>query len=292
MSINETHQTNIEKNKIVFREQTMNALTRMRHSQFECEPVIPNIEGAENPSETAEEWSAVEIDRMKSAFLASVSHELKTPVTSIKGIAQSLVLPDVEWDNDTITDFLITIDEESDRLIDIIEDMVDMARIDGGVISLNKDIASIEMVIQQISSTLENVLNGRVLELKLPRKTTLTTIDVKRIGQAITNLVENAVIHSPEGSVITLESVKKGENLIVRIIDRGSGISPDFQERVFQRFNGLEENVEYGRSGSCLKLAIAKGIVEAHGGSIWVESKKGKGSRFNFNLPIVDQSVL
>ncbi|GEM_PF-3584081 len=237
--------------------------------------------------EEFEHRTAEEFSRLKSAFLTNISHELKTPVTSIKGMAQSLLMTDMKWDTETVKDFLATIDRESDHLIDMIEDMIDMAQIEGGVMSLHKDIASIEMVIQQLNGTLSNTLGEHDLELKLSSNLPQTRMDVVRIGQVIANLVEDAVIHSPKDEPITIESGVSDNNLIVSIINRGTGISRTHQATIFEKFDSLEKNVEYGRRGSCLKLAISEGIVKAHNGKMWMESKRGQGAKFIFSLPIV-----
>jgi len=227
-----------------------------------------------------------ETDRLRAAFLASISHEIRTPLTSIKGLSSTLVQPDVKWDSETQKEFLITIDHESNRLLRIVEDMLDMSMIEAGAMKLAQDVANIRSIISGTKGLIENLASDHHLEVILPDESPPVFVDEIRIGQVITNLIQNAAAYSPEGTQITLEAQVSADKMIISVTDEGEGIPSEYSEQVFDRFYRLEENTKRRKSGTGLGLAICKGIVEAHGGAIWFESTQGQGTRFIFTLPI------
>ncbi|NQT74046.1 MAG: PAS domain S-box protein [Chloroflexi bacterium] len=230
--------------------------------------------------------AAEEADRLRAAFLASVSHEIRTPMTSIKGLASTLAQPDVEWDTETQKDFLLTIDNETDRLLRIVNDVLEMSQIEAGTLSLDRGITRIETIINALTGVLDKLANNHHLEFRLPDNSPELFVDGIRIGQAIAFLVENAAVNSPKGSKIIADAKISGDDLVFSVADESGGIPPEYLDKVFDTFHRIEENTERRRSGSGLGLAICKGIVELHGGQIWVENELGVGSRFCFTLPI------
>lgn len=246
------------------------------------------IENAQLIEDASRAVALEETDRLRTAFLASVSHEMRTPMTSIKGLASTLVQPDVERDSKTQQDFLVTIDQESDRLLRIVSDVLDMSKIEAGAMKLEKSVTNLNRVISQLSSVFDNLAGDHPLEFVFPPELPSMLMDEVRIGQVITNLVENAASYSPEGTSITIEASESNGILETSVKDCGEGILPEHHEKVFNLFYRLEENVKRRLSGSGLGLAICKGIVESHGGKIWIESESGNGSKFIFTIPIVD----
>ncbi len=246
------------------------------------------IENAQLLEEASRAVALEETDRLRTAFLASVSHEMRTPMTSIKGLASTLVQPDVEWDSKTQHEFLITIDQESDRLLHIVSDVLDMSKIEAGAMKLDKSMTNLNRVISQLSNVFDNIASDHVLEFVFPPDLPSMAMDEVRIGQVITNLVENAASYSPGGTKITVEALVSNMILEVSVKDCGNGILPEHHEKVFDHFYRLEENVKRRKSGSGLGLAICKGIVESHRGKIWIESSSGNGSKFIFTIPIID----
>ena len=229
-----------------------------------------------------------EADRLRSAFLASISHEMRTPLTSIKGLAGTLIQTDVEWDAETQRDFLITINEQSDRLARIVNDVLDMSRIEAGIMQLYREPANLNSIINQVIGRIKSKKWAHTLEVDVPDSLPPIVMDAMRVEQVISNLLENAQAYSPAGTEIKLEARLSEDSLIVSVTDYGDGIAPEHLGKLFDHFFRLEENTERRMSGSGLGLAICKGIVESHGGQIWVESEKGQGSRFTFALPIIE----
>jgi two-component system sensor histidine kinase KdpD len=137
-----------------------------------------------------------------------------------------------------------------------------------------------------VETNLANLTRRHRLIKEVPEDLPLVQVDQMRIGQVLTNLVENAAKYCPEGTVITVAARKEGERLVMAVLDEGPGIPTPLLGRVFDRFYQTESVVTGRKSGTGLGLAICRGIIEAHGGRIWVESQMGKGSRFYFNLPV------
>lgn len=227
--------------------------------------------------------AAEEADQLRAAFLASVSHEIRTPLTEIKGFATTLVQPDVQWDEETQKDFLRGISQATDRLMGIVTDVLDMAKIQAGVLTLEKRPFKLGKIISQLKTRFDTPLWTDRLEVTIPDDLPIVFADDQRIGQAIIKLVENA---SLEKGAIVLRASTVNDELWVSVSDEGEGIPPERLKSVFNPFFRIEENTQRRTSGSGLGLAICKGIVEAHGGRIWVESEVGKGSTFTFAIPI------
>jgi len=226
-----------------------------------------------------------EVDRLRSGLLANVSHELRTPLTSIKGFTTTLLRSDVRWSEEDQQDFLQSIDQETERLIRLINDLLDMSRIEAGGLKLERYNYQIADILDSVNSRLTILTEHHQLQVIVPSELPPVFVDEMRIGQVLTNLVENATKYSPEDSQITIEAQLAGDQIIISVTDTGESIPTEFLDRVFDRFYQAESIVTGRKSGTGLGLPICKGIIESHGGRIWVESKVGKGSNFSFNLP-------
>ncbi len=231
-----------------------------------------------------------ELDRLRTALLASVSHELRTPLTSIKGLSSSLVQPDIHWDSETQQEFLRIIDHESDILTHIVNDLMEMSQIEAGIMRLEKTRSTLSSILRQINDHLQGLVKKHRFEVRLPDDLPPIYVDEIRIGEVITNLVQNAVSYSEPGTAITLEAHRNDNEIVVEITDEGIGIGPEHIDKVFDRFYRLESGVARRRGGTGLGLSICKAIVEQHGGKIWVESQLGKGSKFSFSIPLPQES--
>lgn len=228
-----------------------------------------------------------EIDRLRTALLASVSHELRTPLTSIKGIASTLLQPDIQWDDETRMDLLKSLDRSTDRLTRIVDDLMDMSQLEAGVMRMDKREVSVSAIVSQLEGQLRDMAPEHDLVIEVPSSMPLVYGDEVRIGQVIINLVANAVAYSEEGTSIVLAARHVDEGIIVSVEDMGVGIPREDLDNVFNRFYRLQSTAHRYKAGSGLGLSISKGIIEAHGGRIWVESRVGQGSKFSFSLPVV-----
>jgi len=249
--------------------------------------VTADITGRKQAEEKAREVEVMkELDQLRKGLMANVSHELRTPLASIKGFISTLLRTDVKWGEEEQRDFLETIDHETNRLIHLINDLLDMSRIEAGGLKLDKRDYQIAEVMDSISSSLASLTERHRLKVIAPPELPPVFVDQMRIGQVLTNLVENAVKHSGEGGEITIEAQLAGEHINVSVTDRGEGIAPELLGRVFDRFYQAESIVTGKKSGTGLGLSICRGIIESHGGKIWAESQPGEGSKFSFSLPV------
>jgi signal transduction histidine kinase len=223
-----------------------------------------------------------ELDRMKSSLVSTVSHELRTPLVSIKGYASTLLQDDVEWDRVSVRQFAQVISDESDRLAQLVTDLLDISRIEAGTLKLQKIETSLAEVVAQAVSAVKEVETHPIV-IELPATLPTLSIDPRRLQVVIRNLVENAVKYTPAGSPIAIQAEEQAGQVLVRVRDRGPGIAPEHRDRIFERF--YRADVGYTRtSGAGLGLTICQGFVEAHGGSIWLEETPD-GAAFAFTLP-------
>ncbi len=226
-----------------------------------------------------------ELDVLRTELLANVSHELRTPLAAIKGFASSLLQTDVTFDEPIWRDFLQTIDNEADRLNTLIEGLLMMSRLEARALEVRKQPNSLAKVIDSLKGRLTSITLRHRLQINIPPGLPRVQIDEGRIGEVLTNLVENAVKYSPKGTTITIEAYHDDGEVIVSVSDEGVGIPPELHQKVFERFYQANSPAVGHKPGAGLGLCICRGIVEAHGGGIWLESEPGRGTKFSFSIP-------
>lgn len=227
-----------------------------------------------------------ELDEMKSQLLSTVSHELRTPLASIKGFATTLLRQDVDWDEDSRRDFLGIIDAESDRLSELISNLLDMSRIEAGTLRVEPEATDLVPIIRETVSEFRNTAHVHSFQVSVPSELPAVHADPRRVRQVMRNLVENAVKYSPEGGPIEVTVQPLPNRIQVSVSDRGLGIAPDQLDRVFDRFYQVDSASTRQTGGSGLGLSICEAIIQAHNGRIWAESDPGSGSTFHFTLPL------
>lgn len=225
-----------------------------------------------------------EIEQMKSDFVSMVSHELRSPLTSIKGFAATL-LREIKFDEATRKKFLGVIESESDRLTRLVEDLLSISRIEEGRFKLERSTFSLGGMVRDIIAVQRERTKKHKFVLKFSAALPPVSADESRIRQVMENLIDNAVKFSPEGGKITVGIKEEAHRFLISIADQGVGIPRTDIVRVFDKFHRVDSSVTRDTGGSGLGLAIAKYIVDVHGGRIWAESKEGKGSTFYFTLP-------
>lgn len=225
-----------------------------------------------------------EVDRMKSALIGTVSHELRTPLAAIKGYASTLQEEDVEWDTVSVRHFAQVISDETDRLTQLVDDLLDMSRIEAGTLRLRLTGRRLQDIIERALAHVKDNTSHHIttdLSPDLPE----VQIDARRIEVVVRNLVENALKFSPPGSDVQIHALRNNGAVQVTVSDAGPGIAPEHRERIFDRFYRIDDGYTRTSGGVGLGLAICKGFVEAHGGSIWLEPG-ASGATFTFTLPI------
>jgi signal transduction histidine kinase len=226
-----------------------------------------------------------EMDKQKNEFLHSMSHELRTPLHSIIGLS-SCVLNGVagEIDPELYTD-IETIAKSSTHLLSLVNEILDLAKLESGTVKLEKTSCAIASLIDDVLRVVEPQMESKSLTLVSNISTHLPPVlaDPRTMQQVILNLISNAIKFTEQGE-IRIDAVPKDRYLIVSVRDSGVGISPEHQKNIFDRF--YQTSAQYKKSEIGLGLAISKRLVELHNGQIWVESVLGKGSTFSFSLPI------
>ena len=231
-----------------------------------------------------------ELDRLKTNLLSTISHELRTPLASIKGYASMLLLYDHKLDNKQKHESLEAIDRSTDRLTELIEHLLDMSRLDAGLLRLTlqpvKPREIITAAVDDASQRSPKFKFNTEITGRLPG----LMADGKRLRQIIDNILVNAVKYSPEDTCITLQAEVKGEDLLVSITDQGRGIPESEYKKIFERMYRIEQRLKKDPGGLGLGLSLCKALVEAHGGRIWVESEIDKGSTFFFTIPLKNKA--
>jgi two-component system, OmpR family, sensor histidine kinase KdpD len=230
-------------------------------------------------------------DVLRAALLSSVSHDLRTPLTSIKAAASSLLQHDVQWDEEARCGFLRAIEQEADRLNRLVANLLDMSRIEEGALKPDKDWYSLKALIQDVLGRMAPLFEKRTVQLRLPDDLLLIELDYLQIDQVLTNVLENALRYTPNGSPLEISACCKDAQVVLRVADRGPGIPPADLERVFDKFyRVLHDTANSGQHrGSGLGLAVCKGLVEAHGGHIWAEQREGGGLIVSIILPVSEE---
>jgi signal transduction histidine kinase len=222
-------------------------------------------------------------EEIKSTFISIVSHELRTPVALIKGYASTLRRDDARWDRAIISDSLAVIEEEADRLSRMIDDLLDASRLQAGGLSLNRSDVSLAQLAKRIAEKFGPQTKQHTIVVDFPEKFPVILADENRLEQVISNLVSNAIKYAPEGE-IRIQGQIRSDQLIICVQDQGPGIDPNDMPHIFDRFYRADAAVRKTK-GAGLGLYLARAIVEAHGGRMWVDSPPDAGARICFSLP-------
>ncbi len=222
-------------------------------------------------------------DTLKSTLLDAIAHEFQTPLTAIR-VAASALLEGPPPDADSQTDLLRVVNEESARLSRLVREAIRMARIETGKVQLQRSPQNVRNLVEQTLSGMSAKLDGRPLTVVVDPDLPELSVDAELIELALRQILDNAVKYSPQGSPLIVEAKRDEGGVILSVTDRGPGIAEWEQSRIFEKFyRGIE--MASPTAGSGMGLAIAREIVQAHAGEIWVDSKLGEGSRFSISLP-------
>ncbi|MGH2757048.1 MAG: ATP-binding protein [Actinomycetota bacterium] len=226
-----------------------------------------------------------EINQLKDDFVASVSHELRTPLTSIQGYVKTLLRPDAQFHPDDVRSFLETVDRQGHRLHRLIEDLLAVSRIESEGPEVAIEPVRIAMVIEDIRDELRSRLEGRHLEIVMAEDLESFETDIGKVHQILSNLVDNAIKYSPEGSSIHIEARGEGSGVLIAVTDEGDGIPFEQQDRIFDRFYQVDQSSTRSVGGAGLGLYLCRKLAEAIGGRLWLEVSGPQGSRFCVWLP-------
>jgi len=228
-------------------------------------------------------------DRTRRQLLADVSHELKTPLAAIRGYAETLSMPEVRLDEDTRRRYLEIVGDETLKLERIVGDLLDLARLEGGGLTLTCGEVPVAQLFRRVADRHEREMVEKQVTLDTSVAADIPAVwgDAARLEQALQNLVANALRHTPEGGQVSLEAARAGEGVRLTVRDTGSGIPEGHLPHVFDRFykSDASRTDPYSKSGSGLGLSIVKAIVERHGGTVAAANTPAGGAEFTLTLP-------
>jgi len=229
-----------------------------------------------------------EAEEMKNTFVSVITHELKTPVSLIKGYASTLRRDDAQWDSATMRESLTVIEEEADRLNALVDNLLDASRVQAGVLQLELGDVDLPGLAARLVEGFKLQTKRHTFQLDFPTNFPPAWGDSERLRQVLNNLISNAIKYSPDGGMIRIGGWqdRQRQMLTIYVADQGIGIPAPEQERLFQRFYRVDSSLRRKTQGAGLGLFLCKAIIEAHNGRIWVRSEPGKGSTFFITLPV------
>lgn len=227
-----------------------------------------------------------EAEELKQTLLSVISHELKTPVSIIKGYAGTLAREDAQWDQATLSEGLAVIEEEADRLDKLISNLLEASRLQAGGVRLQLSYLNLADVSRTAVENLRATTDKHTFALDFPEDYPPIYGDFERLREVLTNLLGNAIKYSPGGGEIKVGGQVDGNTARLYVSDSGIGIPPGEQERIFERFHRVDNRLARQTPGTGLGLFLVRAVIEAHGGRVWVDSSPGKGSIFWVELPI------
>lgn len=242
------------------------------------------LERAELSEEARRGQVLRETERLQTALLNSISHDLRTPLASITGALSSLVDGAAGMDETTSRELLENAKEEADRLNHLLGNLLDMNRLESGALKLRVEPGDVEDLVGAALTQLGDAAQRRNVHVTLASPLPMVPMDFALVTQALVNLLDNAIKYSPPEMPIDIRADVSGDEVQIRIADRGAGIPPRDLKRVFDKFYRIQR--EDSTRGVGLGLAISKGIIDAHGGRIWAENRPEGGTTVIFTLPL------
>ena len=252
-----------------------------------------SIENARLRNELQDTRALEEANRLKAELISTLAHEMRTPLTSIKGYSTALLMEEATFTPETQQEFLQIIDEECDILQDLIHDLLESSIIDAGLLRLEPQPVTLPRLAKSVTDDMARRAQKHHFLVDFaggPERFPIVDADPHRIEQVLRNLVDNAVKYSPQGGLVVVRGEVREDEVVVSVADQGVGIAPEHLNQLFEKFFRVESGLGRHVVGSGLGLPIARTIVESHGGRIWAESQVGEGSTLYFTLPLKGMS--
>ena len=227
------------------------------------------------------------MDTLKDEFISTVSHELRTPLTSIRGFSQTLLNSWDRIDDESKKKFIKIIEDQSNRLINLVENILTVSKSNSGNIVFTK--VDVNSAIKKVVPIFKETYKNHKLELKLENNLPPARLDEDKFQQIITNLTDNGGKYSPEGSTLTVSTRTEGEKIIIEVRDEGIGIKEEDFDKLFKKFSRLENHLTSNTQGNGLGLYITKQIVESMSGEITLKSKENEGTTFIVSFPVYNE---
>ncbi len=225
-------------------------------------------------------------NRLKAELISTLAHEMRTPLTSIKGYSTALLMEEASFSPDTQREFLQIIDEECDILQDLIHDLLESSIIDAGFLKLEPEPVLLPRLARNVADDIARRTERHRFLIDFPEDFPILEVDPNRIVQVLRNLLDNAIKYSPGGGLVVLRGEVHPGEVVISVADQGEGIAPEHLNRLFEKFFRIKSGLGRHVVGAGLGLPIARTIVESHGGRIWAESQLHQGTTFYFTLPL------
>lgn len=228
-----------------------------------------------------------EAEQLRSELMATLSHELRMPLTTIKGYSTMLLMDEIHWENDQIDEYLHLIDDECDSMQSMIKTILDSSLIDVNQLTIESQPIHLEKIAHQVANEIQRQTSNHRLIVDLSPALPLVNADPRWIKQVFRNILDNSVKYSPNGGLIVIHGEVRKEDVVISIADQGIGISPEDLIPIFEKYFRVRNTHTRSIPGTGLGLPIARAIVEVHGGRIWADSKLGQGTTVYFSLPVL-----
>jgi K+-sensing histidine kinase KdpD len=228
---------------------------------------------------------AQQAERLRSEVTASLSHQLRLPLSSIKGYATALTLEEINWPAEKRAEFLKLIEYECDNMQTLISEILDSAIIDVGQLTIERQPLRLQLLSNDIAQDFQRQHSGHRLLIDFPSYFPIIAADPRWIRQVFRNILDNSIKYSPEGGLVVIRGQVRPGDVVISIADQGVGISPEHLIPLFEKFFRVKNADSLRVPGTGLGLPIARSIIEAHGGRIWAESKLNEGTTIYFSLP-------
>jgi len=248
--------------------------------------VALSVEGARLRESFQSAQALSEANRLKAELISTLAHEMRTPLTSIKGYSTALLMEEVTFDPETQREFLQFIDEECDVLQTLIHDLLESSIIDAGLLRLEPQPVQLPRLAKNVVDDIARRTEIHRFLLDFPERFPILDADPDRVVQVLRNLLDNAVKYSPEGGLIVVRGEVHEDEVVISVADQGVGLTPEHLNRLFEKFFRAKSSLGRHVVGSGLGLPISRTIVESHGGRIWAESQVGQGTTLFFALPL------
>jgi K+-sensing histidine kinase KdpD len=228
---------------------------------------------------------AQKADQLRSEIMATLSHELRTPLAAIKGYSTAMLMEEVQWPEDKRREFLSLIDAECDNLQSMIGEILDSSLIDVGQLHIELQPVRLQYIAREAAEEMQHRTDIHRIVVDIPPSFPIVDADPRRIKQVMRNILDNAIKYSPNGGLIMIRGQVRATDVVISVSDQGVGISPEDLIPLFEKYFRVKSPTGYNVPGTGLGLPVARGIVEAHGGRIWAESKVSQGTTLSFSLP-------
>ncbi len=254
--------------------------------QVVAELIAAAVEGEHLREKLHADQAINEANRLKAELISTLAHEMRTPLTSVKGYSSALLMEDVTFAPETQREFLQFIDEECDVLQALIHDLLESSIIDAGLLRLEPQPVKLPALVRSVTADIARHTKIHRFLIDFAEDFPILDADPDRILQVLRNLVDNAVKYSPDGGLIVLRGEVREKEVVISVADQGVGLTPEHMNRLFEKFFRAKSSLGRHVVGSGLGLPISRTIVETHGGRIWAESQVGQGTTLFFTLPL------